>query len=75
MDVADRAGVLAAVAGVFAKHGVSIATVNQSGHGHQAMLVIVTHAAPDAALAATVEELRALDIVRAVTSVLRVEGE
>src|SRR5579859_1767421 len=48
-------GVLAAVAGVFAKHGVSIATVNQSGHGHQAMLVIVTHAAPDAALAATVE--------------------
>ena len=75
MDVADRAGVLAAVAGVFAKHGVSIATVNQSGHGRQAMLVIVTHAAPDAALAATVEELRALDIVRAVTSVLRVEGE
>jgi homoserine dehydrogenase len=74
-DVADRAGVLAAVAGVFAAHGVSIATVHQSGRGDQAMLVIVTHAAPDAALAATVAELRALDIVRAVTSVLRVEGE
>jgi homoserine dehydrogenase len=75
LDVADRAGVLAAVAGVFAKHDVSIATVNQSGRGTQAVLVIVTHAAPDAALARTVAELRSLDIVRAVASVLRVEGE
>jgi homoserine dehydrogenase len=39
------------------------------------VLVIVTHVAPDHALAATVAELRTLDIVRAVTSVLRVEGE
>ncbi len=75
LDVADRAGVLAAVAGVFAKHDVSIATVSQSGRGTQAVLVIVTHAAADAALAATVAELRTLDIVRAVASVLRVEGE
>jgi homoserine dehydrogenase len=75
LDVADRAGVLAAVAGVFAKHGVSIATVKQSGRENDAVLVIVTHSAPDAALAATVAELRSLDIVRAVASVLRVEGE
>jgi homoserine dehydrogenase len=75
LDVADRAGVLAAVAGVFAKHDVSIATVNQSGRGTEAVLVIVTHAAADAALARTVAELRSLDIVRAVASVLRVEGE
>jgi homoserine dehydrogenase len=75
LDVADRAGVLAAVAGVFASHGVSIATVRQSGRGDDAVLVIVTHGAPDAALAATVTELRALDIVRSVASVLRVEGE
>ncbi len=75
LDVADRAGVLAAVAGVFAGHGVSIATVHQSGRGDEAVLVIVTHGAPDAALAATVAELRTLDIVRSVASVLRVEGE
>jgi homoserine dehydrogenase len=75
LDVADRAGVLATVAGVFARHGVSIATVNQAGRGDEATLVIVTHTARDAALAATVAELRALDIVRAVASVLRVEGE
>ncbi len=75
LDVADRAGVLATVASVFARHGVSIATVHQSGRGDDAVLVIVTHGAPDAALGATVTELRALDIVRSVASVLRVEGE
>lgn len=75
LDVLDRAGVLAAVAGVFARHDVSIATVRQVGRGAQASLVIVTHTAPDAALAATVEELRSLAVVRSVASVLRVEGE
>jgi homoserine dehydrogenase len=74
LDVADRQGVLATVAGVFAKHEVSIATVRQSGRDEDATLVIVTHGAPDANLAATVEELRSLDIVRSIASVLRVEG-
>jgi homoserine dehydrogenase len=74
LDVADRAGVLATVAGVFARHGVSIATVRQTGRGDEAVLVIVTHEARDAALSATVAELRELDIVRSVASVLRVEG-
>jgi homoserine dehydrogenase len=75
LDVADRPGVLAAVAGVFARHDVSIATVRQSGRDSGAVLVIVTHTAPDAALRGCVEELRSLDIVRSVASVLRVEGE
>ncbi|MFC7550958.1 homoserine dehydrogenase [Plantactinospora sp. GCM10030261] len=75
LDVADRAGVLAAVAGVFASHGVSIATVRQAGRGAGAELVIVTHQAPDAALAATVAGLRHLEFVRAIVSVLRVEGD
>jgi homoserine dehydrogenase len=34
----------------------------------------VTHRAPDAALSATVTRLREMAAVRAVTSVLRVEG-
>jgi homoserine dehydrogenase len=75
LDVADRAGVLAAVAGVFADHDVSIQTVRQSGRGEEATLVVATHTATDAALASTVEALRALDIVREVVSVMRVEGE
>ncbi|GIF10645.1 homoserine dehydrogenase [Actinoplanes teichomyceticus] len=74
LDVAERPGVLATVAGVFAQHEVSIATVRQSGRADDAKLVIVTHSAPDAALAATVESLARLDIVRSIASVLRVEG-
>jgi homoserine dehydrogenase len=75
LDVADRAGVLAAVASVFANHDVSIQTVRQEGRGAEATLVVVTHTATDAALAATVDELRRLEIVREVASVMRVEGD
>lgn len=74
LDVADRPGVLATVAQEFARHEVSIATVRQNGHGDAATLVIVTHSAPDAALSATIAALRDMPAVRAVTSVLRVEG-
>jgi len=75
LDVADRPGVLAQVATAFARHDVSIQTVRQEGRLEDASLVIVTHEAPDAALAATVEELRGLDAVRDVASVMRVEGD
>jgi len=74
LDVADRPGVLAAVALAFAGQGVSIANVRQEGRGEDATLVLVTHIAPDAALAATVDDLRRLDVVREIASVLRVEG-
>jgi homoserine dehydrogenase len=74
LDVADKAGVLAAVAGAFARHDVSIRTVRQEGHAGDASLVVVTHTATDAALQAVVDELRGLDTVRAVASVMRVEG-
>jgi homoserine dehydrogenase len=74
LDVADRPGVLAAVALAFASHDISISTVRQEGRGQDATLVLVTHTAPDAALAATVDDLRHLDVVREIGSVLRVEG-
>jgi homoserine dehydrogenase len=73
LDVQDRPGVLASVASVFADHGVSIATVRQEGRGDDASLVLVTHAATEAALAATVKQLGALPTVRNVASVMRVE--
>jgi len=90
LDVADRPGVLAQVAQAFAEHGVSIETVRQQQHRGRdgevlpaehgapearAALVVVTHTAADAALAATVEALAELPIVEAVASVMRVEGE
>lgn len=74
LDVADRAGVLAAISGEFARHGVSIAAVRQTdGDRGSARLTVVTHAAPEASLAATVEVLAGLEIVHGVESVLRVE--
>ena len=75
VDVDDRVGVLAAVATEFSRHGVSIQTVRQEGRGDDAQLVVVTHPAPDAALAATVEALAHMDMVREVSSVMRVEAE
>jgi len=84
LDVADRAGVLATISGAFAAQGVSIAAVRQtSSDGAEpavraqarssARLVVVTHVAPESALAATVSELAGLEIVNGVESVLRVE--
>ena len=75
LDVADKPGVLAQVATVFAEHGVSIDTVRQQGKDGEASLVVVTHRASDAALRGTVEALRKLDTVRGVASIMRVEGE
>ncbi len=80
LDVADRPGVLAAVAQLVADHGVSIETASQTtrpgtdGSEATATLVIVTHRAQESALAATVAALGASDAVEQVTSVLRVEG-
>lgn len=75
LDVEDRAGVLAAVATAFTESGVSISTVRQEGRGDDASLVVVTHTAPDAALAATVEVLSGLASVRKVAAVMRVAGD
>jgi homoserine dehydrogenase len=74
LDVADKPGVLAAVALEFDELGVSSAPVRPEGHGDAATLVLVTHLAPDAALAATVHRLAAYDFIRRVRSVMRVEG-
>ena len=74
MDVADRPGVLHAVTGVFARHGVSIRAAEQEGNGPDARLVFLTHVAREADVQATVRELRDLDVVRNVGGLLRVIG-
>jgi homoserine dehydrogenase len=74
LDVADRPGVLHAVTGVFARHDVSIRAAEQEGLGPDARLVFITHTAREAAMQATVRELRSLDVVRSVGSLLRVIG-
>lgn len=80
MNVADRPGVLSAVASEFGKREVSIAEVRQEGmvdEGGQpcgARIVVITHRATDAALSETVSALADLDVVQSVNSVLRMEG-
>jgi homoserine dehydrogenase len=75
LDVSDRPGVLAAVAGVFGQHDVSIRSMEQEGLGSEARLVFITHVAREAAMQATIRDLHHLDAVDRITSVLRVIGE
>jgi homoserine dehydrogenase len=80
LEVVDRPGVLSAVAGVFGDHGVSIRSMEQEAGGGgdpgagAARLMFITHRAREADIRATLHELRSLDVVRAVGSVLRVIG-
>ena len=74
LEVADKAGVLAAIATVFANHAVSIQTVNQAGRNNDAEVTIVTHLATEGELKATVASLKGMDMVNKISSVIRVEG-
>ena len=75
LHVEDRPGVLAEIADQFGRNGVSIERVWQEGTADEATLVFITHRAQEGAFQKTVQELRELPAVRAVASVLRVEGE
>jgi homoserine dehydrogenase len=75
MEVADQPGVLHAVTGAFARHGVSIRAAEQEGIGADARLVFITHEARESAVQNTVRELREMDAVRQVGGLLRVIGQ
>jgi len=72
LEVVDRAGVLHAVTGVFAEHGVSIRAAEQEGIGDDARLVFITHEAREADVQSTLRDLRDLDVVKKVGGLLRV---
>ena len=74
LHVADKSGVLAAIAQTFASEDISIQTVRQSGLGKDAELVVVTHAASETSLTACIKKLTSMEIVNKVESVIRVEG-
>jgi len=76
LEVADQPGVLATVASVFGRHGVSIRSMEQEGLGVGARLVFITHRAREADVRSTLRDLAELDVVGRVGSVLRViDGE
>ena len=73
--VADRPGVLAAVASKFGDHGVSIASVIQKRvcESGDAEIVYVTHRAAEGAVRAALDDIQGLDVVAEVAAVIRVE--
>jgi homoserine dehydrogenase len=75
LEVSDKAGVLAKIASIFANHGVSVETVQQSAASNNAaLLTIMTHMASERDLEAVVVSLKGDDSVVSVASVIRVEG-
>ncbi|MDR0990703.1 MAG: homoserine dehydrogenase [Propionibacteriaceae bacterium] len=75
--VRDQPGVLAQVASVFAKHGVSISTVRQTALADRtdtARLGIMTHTARDGAIRDAITQLRTLTVVAEPIRSMRVEG-
>ncbi|MBE3583021.1 MAG: homoserine dehydrogenase [Limnochordaceae bacterium] len=72
--VADQPGVLAAISAAFGRQKVSIESVIQKGRGRSPVdLVFVTHLAREANVRAALEEIRRLDVVFEVASLIRVE--
>lgn len=72
LEVVDRPGVFAQVAAAFGDEEVSIASIVQKSRGMTADVVLVTHAAPEAALQRVLRRLRALAVVASVHAVLRI---
>ena len=77
LQVEDRLGVLSDVAGIFARHGVSIQSVHQRNDEvpGACVIVVTSHRAREADLRAVARALAVSDAVREVTSTIRVEGE
>jgi homoserine dehydrogenase len=75
LEVADRPGVARDVFGVTADHDVSIVSMEQEGLGDEARLVLITHKVPERAIQATLADLRELDAVDRIGTLLRVVGQ
>ena len=75
LEVADRPGVARDVFAVVATHGVSIRAMEQEGLGDEARLILITHLAPERAVQATLADLRELDAVDRIGTLLRVVGQ
>jgi homoserine dehydrogenase len=75
LEVADRPGVLATIADVLGRNGISVKSVVQAGHGQDARLVMVTHRAPEPSFYSSLEEISGLDFLRASPRAIRVVEE
>ena len=71
MSVVDRAGVLAEISRRFAAQDISISAVRQEESGEDSRLIVVTHKSLERKLAGIVDELRDIDEVKSINSVIR----
>ena len=74
-EVDDQPGVLAQVAQVLGLQNVSIRSVAQTGEGDGARLVMITHRAPESAMAAAIGMISGLGFVRGEPRAIRVFDE
>ena len=72
LNVEDVAGVLAQIASIFGRHGVSIASMVQKGRGDEAELVLITHPTPEQGFFAAIEEAKSLPCCKSEPMTLRV---
>lgn len=76
MQVEDRPGVLARIAAIFGENSVSLESIVQrQTEPGRAEIFWMTHRTSQRALTDSLREFRSLEIVREVSSILRVEGE
>ena len=73
LTVEDSAGVLCKIAGVFAKHGVSIKEVKQEAGTDKVPVIIITHECKESAINKTLEKLKEAGAVISVDSLIRLE--
>jgi len=75
LQVLDRPGVLANIAGVFGNYGVSLASVVQKGCFQDvAELVMITHKVREKDIQDSLEIIRELPITKEIVNLIRVEG-
>jgi homoserine dehydrogenase len=75
LEVADQPGVLAAVAEVLGRNGVSVRSVVQRGLGDDARLVMVTHSVAESSFDSALKEISGLDVLRSAPRAIRVIEE
>jgi homoserine dehydrogenase len=73
----DRPGVLSTISGILGKHEISIASVIQKGRKvkEAVPIVMMTHEAKGRDIDDALSEINKLDIIRAKTTLIRVEGD
>ena len=72
LEVADEPGVLARIADVIGRNGISVKSVVQRGTGREASLVMVTHRAAERDFYAALESISGLDFLGAPPRAIRV---